>query len=200
MVPYKLNMARGFVLPLESRRKWMRWFLVYVVVMGTLIALTLYDVVQETGYWGTQRDVLKLREARILAGLTGCGTMAECRASLDGKLSACARDLETVVAFGKKEFPVGKILKGLVEPLPAGVEVSRVDFDGEAGKLGIDVVVPTDVKGFDSLTPPTLVTLWEKEPLLAGAVSQISVETTERMKLIGMNVVCWRFSAVVGGN
>ena len=197
---YQLNMARGFVMPLEFRRKWIRWFFVYVAVMGVVLALTLYDVMRDSRYWLTQREALKQRESQILARQTGYKTVEAYRASLDQKMSACDRDLSAVVAFGKKRFPVAKILMGLMEPLPIGVELSRVDFDVEAGKLGVDVAVPADVKGYDTLTPPNLVAMWEKEPLLMGTVSQISVGTSERMRLIGMNVICWRFSAVLGGN
>lgn len=75
-----------------------------------------------------------------------------------------------------------------------------MDLDGETGKLGIDVVLPADFKGYENLSPPKLVIVWEKEPLLMDIVARISVETSEQVKLLGMKLSCWRFSASVGGN
>jgi hypothetical protein len=199
MDSYQLNMAQGFVMSLESRRKWLRWFFVYVVMMCLVIAGTLYAVICESRGLMAQREALKQQERRIMAGHPGYNTVMDFQASQDRKLAICVQDLAAVRAFDSKDFPLEKILLGLADSLPAGIELSRVVFDAESGKLGIDIVLLNELKGSDQLTPPKLVALWEKEPHLLNIVSQISVGTSERVKLNGMQVICWRFSALVVG-
>lgn len=118
MTLYQLNMAKDFVISLQSRRKWRRWVLVYFLAMGAVIALTLHDVIRQNGVWQAHRKVLDQQERRILSAQPGYRTVAEYRLALDQKMATDIRDLNAVLAFTKKELPVAKLLAGLMEPLP----------------------------------------------------------------------------------
>ena len=71
MMAYRLNMARGFVMPLDARNKWLRWFFMYLVVCSVLIAWVLFEVIQKVSHWHSRRDVVARQEALFLAGHPG---------------------------------------------------------------------------------------------------------------------------------
>ena len=200
MNPYQINMARDYVMPLESRRKWLRWFGLYLILMGGGIAVVLFRVTTAVAEWQLQRDAQAVQEARLLAAHPGQKTAAECRATLARAVVATVTNLDLVVAAEMKEVPAARLILGLTEALPAGVELNRVDFDGDGRTLDFEVVMSSDRKREDGLTPPRLVAAWEQEPLLVNVLSRIEVETSERVKINGMNMICWRFKANAGGN
>ena len=198
MLPYELNMARGFVLPLEVRKKWLSWFMVYLLVSSVVIAVVLFRVIESASYWHAKRDVLASQEVRILAGCPDYKTLVEYKGAVDGKVVAAVRETEAVVDFGQNKSRAGHILLGLAEPLPTGVELGTVDYDGEARKIRFEVVMPVTLKLDDKLSPTHMVAVWEREPLLAGRLTQIEVENSERVKRDGVEMMCWRFSASMG--
>lgn len=198
MLPYELNMARGFVLPLEVRKKWLRWFMVYLLVCSVVIAVVLFRVIESASYWHAKRDVLTRQEARVLVGCPDYKTLGEYKGVVDGKVVSALRETEAVVDFGQNKSRAGHILLGLAEPLPVGVELGTVDYDGEARKIRFEVVMPVTLKLDDKLSPTHMVAVWEREPLLAGRLTQMEVENSERVKRDGVEMMCWRFSASMG--
>lgn len=199
MVPYQLNMARGFVMPLESRKKWLQWLGVYIVVCSVLICGLLFILIRRSSHLQSQMDALQRQEAGFLASRGGQRSITDCRAALGVRMNAAVRGLESVSAFERGKCRAASILLGLTESLPPGIELGSLDFDAEGRKLNFEVLLPATVKIDDSITPPHLVTVWEREPLLIGRLSQMEVANSERVKRDGGDMMCWRFSAVVAG-
>jgi hypothetical protein len=198
MVPYHLNMARGFVMPLEVRKKWLSWFMGYLLVSSVLIALVLYRVIDSSSNWHAKRDALTRQEARVLAGCPDYKTLAEYKGVVQGKVVSSLREADALVDFERNKSRAASVFLGLAEPLPPGAELGTVDCNPEARKLRFEVVMPVTLKMDDKLSPTTMVAVWEREPLLAGRLSQIEVENSERVKRDGVEMMCWRFSAIVG--
>ncbi len=199
MVPYHLNMARGFVMPLEVRKKWLNWFFAYLLVCSVVIALTLYWVIESVSTWHAKRDALSRQEARVLAGCPDYKSLAQYKGAVQGKVVSSLREADALVDFDRNKSRAANVFLGLTESLPPGVELGAADCDPEARKLHFEVVMPVTLKMDDKLSPTTLVAAWEREPLLAaGCLSQIEVENSERVKRDGVEMMCWRFLASVG--
>lgn len=199
MERYQFNMARDFVMPMESRRKWLRWLLVFLLAVCVTIANVLYNVIVTTKTLEVRRSALDRQEQRILSVHPDYKTISGYVGSVGGRVSGALRDLDAVVAFERNETRVARILLGITEPLPPKLELGAFEFDGDAHKIKFEVVLPSTLKLDDKLSPPHLVAVWEREPLLAGQISQIEVENSERIQRHGMDVLCWRFTATVGG-
>lgn len=199
MQPYQINMVRDYVMPLPSRRKWLRWIGLYLVAMGVVIATVLWHLLCMVMDCSQQEAVLAIQERRLLATSPGFQKTDDLRQSLAREMAGVARDMELVETFAREEIPLGEVLLGLTAALPAGVELNRLEFDGSGRKLVYDVVMLADRKRPDNLTPPRLVSLWKQDPVLSSWVSAIEVETSERLKVDGVNMQCWRFSATLRG-
>lgn len=199
MRTYQLNMARGFVMPLEARRKWLHWFFIYLAVCSVLIMWVLYDVIQGVTRARSRLEALRQQEERFLAGHPEVKTIADCKRDMDGMVAVALRNVKAVAAFEASEFNVAGVLLGLAESLPRGLNVGSFDFDSDSRKVGFEIVMPASLKLDDKVSPPQLIAMWEKEPLLAGHLTQIGAENSERVRRNGAEILCWRFSAVAGG-
>lgn len=199
MIHYQLNMARGFVMPLEQRRKWLHWVALYLLLMAVAIALTMSHVLTRVMYWRAQQGLVADQEYKILSSNSGFRTVADYRKALGEEYSACVRDMEAVMKSGQAQGRIASILVSLIEPLPPGLALGLVNYDGEARKLSFDVVMPISMRLDGKITPPKLVSLWEKHPLLSKCLSHVEMENSERARAGGVEAMCWRFSAVVGG-
>lgn len=198
MVPYHINMARGFVLPLEVRKKWLSWFMGYLFVSSVVIALVLYRVIETSRYWHAKRDVVARQEAKILSGVPGYAKLADYKVAIQGKVVSSLREADALVEFERNQARAARVILGLAEPLPAGVTLGNVDYDGEARKINFEVVMPATLKMDDKFSPTHLVAMWEREPLLVGRLMQIEVENSERVRREGAEMMCWRFLATLG--
>lgn len=198
MAPYRLNMARGFVMPLEVRRKWLSWFFVYLLVCSVLIALVLYRLIESGSIWHAKRDALSRQEARLLARCPEYTSLAEYAGAVRGKVISSLREADALVNFERKKSRAAGIFLGLADPLPPGVDLGAADYGLESRKLLFEVVMPATLKVDDKLSPTHMVAVWEREPLLVGLLSQIEVENSERLNRDGVEMICWRFSASVG--
>lgn len=199
MERYQLNMARDFVMPLESRRKWLHWLLAFLLAVCVIIACVLYNVILTTKSLDVRRNALDLQEQRILSDHPEFTTISGYLDSVGKRISGSLRDLSAVAEFERSESRVARILLGLTETLPYGFELGAFEFDGDARTVKFEVVLPAVLKLDDKLTPPHMVKVWEREPLLVGQVSQIEVENSERVQRHGVDLLCWRFAAKVGG-
>ena len=199
MIHYQLNMARGFVMPLEQRRKWLHWVALYLLLMSFAIALTLSQVFRRTSYWKSQQAIVAAQEQRMLATHPGVPTIGAYKTILGKEYSACVRDMESIILFGQVQGRIAPILMSLIDPLPTGYSLGSVSYDGDSGKITFDVIMPLSLKQEGNITAPKLITLWGNQPLLSKKLSQIEMENSERIRLDGMAAMSWRFSAVMGG-
>jgi hypothetical protein len=191
-------MARDFVMPLDSRKKWLSWFFIYLVASSVVIAAVLHDVLREYSVCQAQRDALESREKRFFSWHPDYRTPGQCKVALQAKLMAALRDVEGLVEFESGKTSMAKILFGLAVALPQGVDLGAVDFEGTERKLNFEVLMTVRSKEEDKFSATSQVAAWEREPLLAGRLVQIEVENSERVKRDGMEMMCWRFSASVG--
>lgn len=196
---YHINMARDYVMTFNSRRKWIRWLGLYLVLMGVVIAVVLYRITVEFMDYRAQQESLNVQSKRMMVAHPEFKTAEEYKSALIRRISGAGRDLNLVLAAEQTEIPLSRILLGLAAVLPGGVEVNRLEFNGETHKIGWDVVMLADHKRTDGLTPPRLVSMWEQEPLLSGCLGQFEVETSDRVKVNGVPMISWRFSAMAGG-
>lgn len=186
-------------MPMEDRRRWLRWVGLYLLLMATAIALVLHYVIARAVFWKMQNNLVAAQEEQLLRSHSEYKTIASYQAALGQDVSACTRDLESILAYGHDQARIGAILLSLMETLPAGIGLGTINYDGESRKLAFEAVFPVALKLEEKLTPPKLVTLWEKNPQLSKYVKQFEMENTERILLGGVESMCWRFSAVVGG-
>jgi len=199
MIHYQLNMARGFVIPLELRRKWLHWVALYFLLLAIAIALILNHVVTRTIFWQSQHTLVVSQEAKLLGAHPEFKSLNDYKKFLGTEVSACARDLESILTFGKSQGRLASILLSLIESLPDGLGLGTVNYDNESRKISFDVLMPVTLKLDGKVTPPKLMALWEKHPLLSKILTQVEMENSERIRSGGVETMCWRFSAVMGG-
>jgi hypothetical protein len=117
---------------------------------------------------------------------------------VQGKVVSSLRETEALVEFEKNNNRTARILLGLAESLPEGVELGAADYDAATRKIAFEVVMPVALKVDEKLSPTHIVAAWERSPLLAGHLAQIEVDNSERVRRDGVEMMCWRFSASVG--
>lgn len=199
MIYYNLNMARGFVLPLELRRKWLHWVVLYLLLMAAGIALALNYCVERSAFWRGQSQLVNAQESKLLRKQAGFKSVEDYQLSLEREVSACMRDLDSVLKFGQDHNRIASILLSLIEPLPVGLGLGTVNFEGATRKIVFEVHMPVTLKIHEKISPPKLVALWEKHPVLSQYLKQIEMENSERIRNGAGEVMSWRFSAVIGG-
>ncbi len=197
MIYYQLNMGRGFVMPLASRRKWLHWVALYLVLMAVAIAVALFQVIDRALYWQAQDRLITLQARALLANHPEYGKVSDYKRSLEAEVSACTRDLEAIMTFGQTRSDIACNLMALVTPLPPGLGLGTTSYDAEAHKFSVEVVMPASLKMEDRITPQKLLALWEKNSCLSKY--SIELENSERIRLAGSEVMTWRFSAAMGG-
>lgn len=200
MIHYHINMARERVLPLEQRRKWLHWLALYLLLMAGAIAVVLGYVIKRSMFWQTQHDLMVAREYKLLLAHPQYKSVNEYKQALGGEVSACLRDLDCILAFGHDDQRIAAVLLSLMEPLPVGLGLGTVHYDGASRKLIFDVLMPAALQQDEKISPPRLVGLWETHPLLSQSLRQMELENSERMRYGGVEVMCWRFSAIIGGS
>jgi hypothetical protein len=107
--------------------------------------------------------------------------------------------MEAILNFGQAQGRIASILMSLIEPLPTGLTLGSVCYDGDSKKIIFDVIMPLSLNLDGKVTPPKLVILWEKQPLLSKFLSEVEMENSERVRLGGQDAMSWQFSAVMGG-
>lgn len=199
MVTYRLNLAKEHVIPMANRRKWYYWLAVYFLVMLVALGGSVYVLFHTILGLRRQREQAAVQERRFLAQRGGGGSMAVLVGKTSRELEECAGQIESLMGFYPRECPPGAILLGLVNVLPAGMDLGEVILDANAGRLNFTVYVPACRTVGEGETPPNLIAQWSVEPLLAGRVSEITAEKSERMNQDGTEVLSWHFTAILKG-
>ncbi len=199
MVPYHMNMARGHVLPVATRKRWRHWFTIYfLIVLGVLV--TSVGTLTRTGIMlSSQRDRIDFGERELLNQRPGVVSVGAHRQRLGQELAVCEGQLGAIAGFRKGECHAAGVILGLMNVMPAGIDLGNLSLDGPATRMECEVYVPSGLKMGDSMTPPRLISLWSAEPLLTGRISHFTSEKSERVIIDGQEVLSWRFSGVMSG-
>lgn len=199
MTPFRMNMARGLVLPLGVRKRWHRWLLLYIFIATLVCGTAARQALERVSEWNEMRAKLLKEEFQFQSsrkhGMKNLGVHAF---QLAGQFDACVSRLEAINRFQTLGHRTAPLLLGLALPLPPGMELGRFEI-GPGGELKFDVHVPADRGVEESLSPARLTALWGKEPLLAGKVESIKTENSERARVGGQSVLNWRFTATMVG-
>lgn len=199
MVPYQMNLAKGRVLPLATRKRWRCWFMVYLLLVVVVLGWSVGTLSRKCFELFHQEQRISVMERTFLSKRPGSGSIENHLGKLSRKMTACESQLAAMDRFSKKECHAAAIILGLANVMPAGMELSQVTIDNAAATLGVEVYLPSETKGDEAVTPPRLIALWNAEPLLAGRVNHFTSEKSERVKTGGSDVLRWRFSATLLG-
>lgn len=195
MVPYQINLAQGAVIPLEVRRRWHRWLLLYLLVGAVAVGWTVYAVIGEAMELNNRRDMVEkqennYRKARALQG------MDRHWEALVGRADVALREIEAMRTCQMcLEKRVSSVLLGLMNTLPPGAELAGVELDKESRMLRFDIATPAGKEGQVNSTPAQWISGWEKDPVLGARLRQISAEISERSRIGNTAVMLWRFTA-----
>jgi hypothetical protein len=199
VVSYEMNLARGRVIPLSTRKRWRGWLAVYFL----LVLLVLGGSV---GYLTRTRIVLANQEERMAASEQTLRnqwpdneSVADHMRRLSREMDVCEGQVKAIDTFRRGDSRAASNLLGLVNVIPAGMSLGHVTIDSAGAKVGFDVYIPPTRKDEESMTPPHMISLWTKEPLLAGRVSHFVAGKNERVKIGGQDMLSWRFSGSLGG-
>jgi hypothetical protein len=199
MLPYRLNMAKGQVIPLAQRRLWFRWLMLYfaitLVVLGFCVSVLTHDILGLR----RQRGVLEVQERQFLAQRGGGASVERHAAKVCHELNHCSEQLDSLSGFYDREFPPAALLLGLANVLPTGMDLGEVGIDATAGRLTFLVYVPVGRQIVEAETPPNLIGQWSVAPLLAGRVSGLTAEKSERLNRGGIEVLGWHFTGALKG-
>ncbi len=194
---YQLNMAREQVLPLEKRKRWIRWVLAYLIAVVVLISAVVYHLTVHVVALSARSDRLAQEELLFLKNRPGTATMDDSLKKITGRKVELTAELNSLVQFNDAGVKSANVVLGLAESLPVGVDLGRVALDGAVGTLSIDVYVPSSAKMDGNKTLPSIIALWEKSPLLTNQISQMTSENSERVNLEGQDFLSSRFSGVL---
>lgn len=198
MTPFQINMARGLVLPVAVRKRWHRWLVVYVFVSAIVCGTAFRRAVVHVETLKGEQARLDLEEQRFRAQRSGVRDLREYAGALSVRLAGCVDRMEAIDRFQTTGQHVAPLLLGLSVALPQGMEIGRFDI-GVDGVLAFEVYVPADRRIEESVSPPRLIALWQKEPMLAGRIESFKTENSERERVGGQNVLSWRFVAKLSG-
>lgn len=198
MTPFQINMARGHVLPLDVRRRWHRWMLVYVFVAAVVCGTAFRRAMTHMEEIRVEKARLDAEEKRFRDQRTGIGSLPAYTKLLTERFSQTVDRLEAINYFQTSSHQVAPLLLGLSVALPQGMEIGRFEIAGKE-KLAFRVYIPADRKIEESVSPPRLIALWQKEPLLAGRIKLFTTENSERERVGGQNVLSWHFTATLSG-
>lgn len=199
MVPYRLNMARGHVLPLATRRRWLLWFAIYFLVVLVVLAVSVAVLTHNGIALSRQQEIIKVMERQLLDNRPGVVSVGALMQRLSREMGACEGQLGAINSFRVGESRTAGVILGLVNVMPSGIDLGKVGLDGAAARMECEVYVPAGLKADDGMTPPRLIALWGGEPLLKGRVNHFTSEKSERVIVDGQEVMSWRFAGVLGG-
>lgn len=199
MVPYRMNMARGQVLSPETRQLCRRWLTVYFVAVLLVLAVSVGFLTHTCVALSRQQTRLELGERQFLAEHPDAGSVSACLRGLSREMTACEDRLKAVDDFRKGVCGAGAILWGLVNVMPAGMDLGRAGLDEAGAKLTYEVYVQEGRKRDDGMTPPKLISLWNADPLLSTRVRDLTAEKSEHVRVSGREVVSWHFTGTLGG-
>ena len=199
MVPFQMNLAKGRVLPLATRKHWRRWLIVYLLLVLTVLGWSVAVLTRRCVELFHHEERVSLMERQFLGERPGSVSVEKHLGMLSREMAVCESQLATLDGFWKKECHAAAIMLGLETVMPSGMELSQVTIDNAAGTLGVEVYVPSENKSDEPMTPPRLISLWNSEPLLAGRVNHFTSEKSERVKIGDQGVFRWRFSGVLLG-
>lgn len=199
MVPYQMNLAKGRVLPLATRKRWRCWLIVYLLLVVVVLGWSVGELARKCFALSHQEERIRLMERTFLSQRPGSGSIETHLGKLSREMMACESQLAAINGFSQKECHAAAIILGLANVMPPGMELSQVTIDNAAATLGVEVYIPSETKGNEAVTPPRLIALWNAEPLLAGRVNHFTSEKSERVKTGGSDVLRWHFSATLLG-
>jgi hypothetical protein len=199
MVPYQMNMARGHLLPLETRKRWLRWLAVYFLIVLVALGVSVGSLTRTGIAIFNQQDRVRAMERQFLDDRPGVVSVGAHRQRLGQEMAVYESQLGAIASFRKGECHAAGVLLGLMNVMPDGLDLGNLSLDGTATRMECEVYLASGLKMGDSMTPPRLISLWSSEPLLAGRINHYTSEKSERVVIDGQEVMSWRFSGVLSG-
>ena len=200
MVPYAINMARGHVISVSTRKRWYRWLLTYFILALTAAGISVASLTKDLLDLGRRRARVEQAERRFMGEHPGFTALTDCLRAINQDMVVCTNQLEAIDGFQREARHTARVLLGLAEALPPGVDLGQVDIDGIGGKVSFEVYIPAERKMGEGIAPPHLIALWSASPLLTGKVSRITAEKSERVRVAGRDLMSSRFAGLLGGN
>ncbi|MEI7435486.1 MAG: hypothetical protein WCL16_01605 [bacterium] len=193
MTFFQINMARSRVIPSARRRTWYRALILYLAFSGLLLVLLAGNVTRNLIAASDRRQQLSCLERQSLRSCPGHKDIAGYAAQAGANMVRYADTLESVAGVLRLQTQVAEILLGLASALSDEITLNCLDLDADKGEIVFEVWVP-EAGAVTALTPPSLVSAWNRNPLLMAEVTQLTSGGSQRTQMNGRGFTVWRFT------
>lgn len=152
--------------------------------------------------WGTQRLIgarrlsenLREQEREFQRSHHQMQDVLEFARHAKTRLELDAQSLEAVDALIRDRVSLVNIVSALTAPLPAGVDLLRLDLDGKEQEITFSVMVP-EGRAEQQIAGGYLTSIWNADESLQYRLDRIRIIATKRDRVQGEAVVVMQFAA-----
>ena len=199
MAVFEINMARDRVIPASRRKTWYTVLMLYLALTGVILALLAGAVTRHlVTAFDRCRDVSRL-EGECLRSCPGQEDIAGYAGQVGARMARYADTLEAIAGVLSNRTHAATLLFGLAVPLPEAMALNNVDMNADKREIAFEVWVPESGAAI-GMTPPSLIPLWTRHPMLAAQVTQIASVNSQRTKINGRGFSLWRFTGLLSKN
>ena len=195
MTEFEVNLIKGKV-PSASKRKAMYLgIFVYLALCGALLIAVTNGAAHRWVEASANRHDMRVIDREFMDKQEVAGSMRAYAGQLKKDLGECNGRLEALEGIVAHRAPAGRILLGLVRPLPRGVDIIHFDMGTESDALVFDLVIPIEqAKG---LNARQLIESWQTDVELMSQVKGLKSLLSQRQRIGGGEVYVHRFTCSV---
>jgi len=197
MALYQLNLAAGQVITVDRRKLWLRYLGIYLAIAILVMGVMVYWFTGAMVSLSEQKKTLDWDEALFVKAHPGTASMKDCLNQSANEVANLTAMLESIQTFQNNGQRSASLLLGLGGSLPPGMEVGDVSVSGPEGRLSVVVYMAASQRLDDGKALPSVISQWEKNPLLAGRVTHLTSENSEHRAFGGRDLLSWRFSGIL---
>ena len=187
-----INLLRRMVLPIRQRKALYLAMILYLALMGMLLAWVANRTARVMESIGRTRVDVARSEAAFLATRSNAAGLEDLAAQLCADLEKQATRIENLDAILRHRVLPARILAGVVESLPRSAMITGVQYDEMAGSLSLNLAVPAVA---DHAGPNTreLNAAWMSNTLFTSQVADIQPQASSRTAMENRPVLVHRF-------
>jgi len=198
MAVFQINLIRERTIP-ARRRKAIFWGVsVYLVLCIALLAFVANHATRRLLATRRLRHEIVRLENQFQLVYPGMHDILAFARQSEQKLTAYARDLESIDAFLADRLNLSGLLASLKAPLPEGVHLFNLDLDQDDKTLSFDIVLPAGSME-SSVNGARLANFWNADEVLMSQAGRIRSVAAQRNRVQNQQVMILRFTTALDG-
>ena len=192
-VPFLFNMARGRVMPLETRKRWYVGLFWYLGIVGVAIVAAAYYYATAWSGLKFKEELLAKSERTFLSQHGGASRMSDVSDTLRTRMTDCAEVLDAGGRFLGSGRRATDSLLAVTRLLPGDINIG--DFEASADRIAFSVCVPVERRNGSDFVPSRMLEVLNKNPGVRTSAGDIEARSSQRQRIGGVEVNAWRFES-----